>query len=90
MKLLENLKRYLEVYPTANRERWESKRANAIAAINKELLRRADDLKLFDEFYNAYPKKQNKPDAKKAWQQTIDARPSLYRAYPSNTQPVEK
>ena len=77
MKLLEELKRYLEVYPRADREKWEAKRENAIAAINKELLRRADDLKLFDEFWTAYPKKQNKPDAKKAWQQTIEARPSL-------------
>jgi hypothetical protein len=76
-KLLEDLKRYLEVYATANREKWEAKREKAIAAINKELLRRSDDLKLFDEFWTAYPKKQNKPDAKKAWQQTIDARPSL-------------
>ena len=76
-KLLENLKKYLEVYPRANREAWESKREKAIAAIQKELGRRSDDLKLFDEFWTAYPKKQNKPDAKKAWQQTIDARPSL-------------
>jgi len=76
-KLLEDLKRFLEVYPTAKREVWEAKRVNAIAAIQKELDRRSDDLKLFDEFYSAYPKKQNKPDAKKAWQQTIEARPSL-------------
>lgn len=76
-KLLEDLKRYLEVYPKANREKWEAKRENAIAAITKELNRRSDDLKLFDEFWTAFPKKQNKPDAKKAWQQTIDARPSL-------------
>jgi hypothetical protein len=76
-KLLEDLKRFLEVYPRANREVWESKRENAIKAINKELSKRADDLKLFDEFWSSFPKKQNKPDAKKAWQQTIDARPSL-------------
>jgi len=77
VKLLEDLKKYLEVYPTARREVWESKRVNAISAIQKELDRRADDLKLFDQFYQAYPKKQNKPDAKKAWAQTIDVRPSL-------------
>lgn len=77
MKLLEDLKKYLEVYPTARRDVWESKRLNAISAIQKELDRRADDLKLFDQFWQAYPKKQNKPDAKKAWSQTIDARPSL-------------
>ena len=76
-KLLEDLKRFLEVYPTAKRDVWESKRVNAIAAIQKELSRRADDLKLFDEFWQSYPKKQNKPDAKKAWQQTIEARPNL-------------
>lgn len=76
-KLLEDLKKFLEVYTTADRERWEAKREKAIAAIQKELSKRADDLKLFDEFWSAYPKKQNKPDAKKAWQQTIDARPSL-------------
>lgn len=76
-KLLEDLKKYLEVYPKANRVKWEMKRENAIAAITKELNRRSDDLKLFDEFWTAYPKKQNKPDAKKAWQQTIDVRPSL-------------
>ena len=77
MKLLEDLKKYLEVYPTARREVWESKRVNAISAIQKELDRRADDLKLFDQFWQAYPRKQNKPDAKKAWSQTIDARPSF-------------
>ncbi len=76
-KLLEDLKRFLEVYPTANREVWEAKRSKAIEAIQKELSRRADDLKLFDEFWTAYPRKQNKPDAKKAWTQTIDARPNL-------------
>lgn len=76
-KLLEDLKRFLEVYPRADRALWESKRLKAISAIQKELDRRSDDLKLFDEFWNAYPKKQNKPDAKKAWSQTIEARPSL-------------
>lgn len=76
-KLLENLKKFLEVYPTANREIWEAKRENAIAAIVKELSRYEDDMKLFPEFWDAFPRKQNKPDAKKAWQQTINARPSL-------------
>jgi len=76
-KLLEDLKRFLEVYPTANREVWEAKRENAVAAISKELNKRADDMKLFDEFWSAFPRKQNKPDAKKAWQQTLDARPNL-------------
>jgi hypothetical protein len=76
-KLLEDLKKYLEVYTKVDRTKWEAKREKAIAAIAKELNRRSDDMKLFDEFWTAFPKKQNKPDAKKAWQQTIDARPSL-------------
>jgi len=76
-KLLEDLKKFLEVYTAANREVWEAKRVNAVAAISKELNKRADDLKLFEEFWSAFPRKQNKPDAKKAWQQTIDARPNL-------------
>jgi hypothetical protein len=76
-ELLEKLKRYLEVYPKADRERWEAKREKAITAIQKELQKHSDDLKLFSEFWDAYPKKQNRPDAKKAWQQTILARPSL-------------
>ena len=76
-KLLEDLKKYLDVYPRANRTKWEAARTNAIAAIQKELDRHTDDLKLFDQFWNVYPRKQNKPDAKKAWKQTIGARPEL-------------
>ena len=76
-KLLEDLRKFLEVYPRANREIWEEKRERAIRAIDKELAKHADDLKLFTEFWEAYPKKQNRPDAKKAWQQTILVRPSL-------------
>lgn len=29
----------------------------------------------FDDFWTAYPRKKNKPDALKAWQQTADVRP---------------
>jgi hypothetical protein len=76
-KLLEDLRKYLEVYPKVNRERWEAKREKAIIAITKELEKHADDLKLFAEFWDAFPKKQNRPDAKKAWQQTVLVRPSL-------------
>ena len=76
-KLLEDLKKFLEVYPKADRTKWEAKRENAIAAIQKELDKHTDDLKLFDQFWNVFPRKQNKPDAKKAWKQTIGARPEL-------------
>ena len=76
-KLLEDLRKFLEVYPRANREIWEAKREKAIAAIDKELQRHADDLKLFDQFWNVFPRKQKKPDAKKAWKQTISVRPEL-------------
>jgi hypothetical protein len=76
-QLLEDIKKYLEVYPRANRDKWEAKRIPAIRAISKELDRYYDDLKLFDEFWNAYPLKKNKPDSIRAWQQTINARPPL-------------
>lgn len=76
-KLLQDLRKYLDVYPRADRTKWEKARPNAIKEIDKELKKHADDLKLFTEFWDAYPRKQNRPDAKKAWQQTINARPSL-------------
>lgn len=76
-KLLEDLKRFLEVYETADRTRWEEKRHKAVLAIQKELTKRQDDMKLFEEFWSIYPKKQNKPDSKKAWAQTVEVRPGL-------------
>jgi hypothetical protein len=77
IKLLEDLKKYLDLYPRVDRKKWEAARTNAIAEIQKELDRHTDDLKLFDQFWNVYPRKQNKPDAKKAWRRTINARPEL-------------
>ena len=77
IKLLEDLKKYLDLYPRVDRKKWEDARTNAIAEIQKELDRHTDDFKLFDQFWNVYPRKQNKPDAKKAWRQTINFRPEL-------------
>jgi hypothetical protein len=76
-KLLEDLKQYLVVYPTANRERWEEKRLKAIRAIDQQLKDVYIDMKFFLDFWQAYPRKANKQDALRAWQQTTEVRPDL-------------
>jgi hypothetical protein len=76
-ELLINLRKLLEVYPRADREKWNEKRKNAIIVITKELNKLDNDLELFEHFWEMYPVKKNKPDAKKAWQQTINNRPDL-------------
>lgn len=78
--LLEKLRKYLELYPVVDREKWEAGRLNAIkqisAALNKKQIQE-QDLELFEDFWVAYPKRHDKPGAKRAWVAVAKERPPL-------------